>query len=107
RPTRYDSRMSEQDEFIAAIRAGDADRVTALLDADASLADARAGDTSALLLAIYHGHPEIARLIAGRRSSFSFHEASALGDLDRVRAMLAADPSLLHTYSDDGYAPLG
>jgi len=99
--------MSNQDEFIAAVRAGDAARVAELLDSDPSLADVRAGETSALLFAFYTGHPEIARLIAPRRSALTFHEACALGDVGRVRAMLAADPSLLQKYSDDGYAPLG
>jgi ankyrin repeat protein len=99
--------MSQHEEFIAAVRAGDADRVTQLLDSDPSLAEAREGNVSAVLLALYHGRADVARLVADRRRSLDFHEACALGDLDRVRAMVGADPSLLYTYSEDGYAPVG
>ena len=99
--------MSKQEEFIAAIQSRDAARATALLDDDPSLADAPAGNTSALLLAFYFGVPDVARTIASRRTRFTFHEACALGDLDRVKSMLADDPSLIRQYSADGYAPFG
>jgi len=99
--------MSEHDDFTAAIRNGDASRVAQLLDSDPSLANARSNGVSALLLAIYMGQREIAKAIAARRTDFSFHEACALGDVDRVKQMLAVDPSLLQKISDDGYAPLG
>ena len=99
--------MSKQDEFIAAIRSRDAARATELLDEEPSLVDAVADKTPALLLSIYFGMPDLARTIASRRTSLSFHEACALGDLDRVKSMLAANPSLIHRYSDDGYAPFG
>jgi len=99
--------MSQADELIAAIRAGDAARVQELLDADPSLAAASANNTSVLLVAMYMGQPEIARAIAAKRDALTFHEACALGDVDRVRQMVAADPSVLHRYSDDGFAPFG
>lgn len=98
--------MSNED-FLAAVQSGDAARVTQLLDADPSLANMSAGTTTALLLAVYMGHAEVARLIAARRTQLTAHEAAALGDLDRLRAMLANDPSLLHCYSDDGFPLVG
>lgn len=96
-----------RDEFIAAVQAGDAAAVQKLLDADPSLAQTSANNTSALLLALYMGHAEIARLIATHRPTLSFYEACALGDLDRVREMVARDPAVLTKYSDDGFAPFG
>lgn len=99
--------MSNQDDFIAAVRGGDASRVAQLLDSDPSLADARSNGVSALLLALYMGQKDIAKTIATRHTHFTFHEACALGDVARVKEMLAADPTLLQKYSDDGYAPLG
>lgn len=95
------------DALFAAIRSGDAAAVASLLDADPSLVDAKSGNTSALLLAIYHGHPDIARLFAGRRQHLTLHEAIALGDADRAMAMLDADPAALDRFSDDGFPPLG
>ena len=99
--------MSNYDDFIAAIRSGDATRAAQLLDSDPPLADASANGVSALLLALYTGHAEIAQSIANHRTTRTFHEACALGDLDRVRKMLADDPSLLQKTSVDGYPPLG
>ena len=99
--------MSQQEEFIAAVRSGDLARVTALLDNDPSLAETKSNGLSAVLLGLYNGHPDVAHLIAIRRSALTFHEACALGDLDRVQQLVAADPSIVRTYSEDGYAPCG
>ena len=62
--------MSTQDDFIAAVRGGDASRVAQLLESDPSLADARSNGVSALLLALYMGQKEIAKTIATRHTSF-------------------------------------
>jgi len=93
-------------EFIDAIRKGDAGRVGELVDRDPSLL-ARGDGPSPVLLAIYHGQREIAALLAARMRDRTVHEAAALGDADRVRDMLTRDPSLVHTFSSDGYALLG
>jgi ankyrin repeat protein len=95
------------DDFIAAVKSGDLARVDALLDEDASLADARDNNVSALLLALYHGRPDVAKAIAARRKGLAFHEACAIGDVDCVKRMIAEDSSHLTKYSDDGFAPLG
>lgn len=93
-------------EFTDAIKAGDAEKVEALLDADPSLLQSTENNVSPILLAIYHGKPELADLLASRTEP-SFHEAIALGDEPRVQSQLARDPSLLDTRSPDGYPPLG
>jgi uncharacterized protein len=93
-------------EFTDAIKAGDAAKVESLLDADPSLLQSIENNVSPILLAIYHGKPELADLFASRTEA-SFHEAIALGDEPRVRSFLAGDPSLLDTRSPDGYPPLG
>jgi len=96
-----------QDELIKAIQNGDAARVAQLLDADSSLLCARAGNVSAILLAVYHQHPEIANAFAERGAQLTFAEACAVGDEARALALLDADPSLLDRRSDDGFPPLG
>jgi ankyrin repeat protein len=61
---------------------------------------------SEILSAIYRGDREEAkRLAAGRE--LSVFEASALGDTDRVRELVDADPSLVNAYGDDGFHPVG
>jgi ankyrin repeat protein len=94
-------------ELIEAIQKGDARSVAALLDEDRSLLTAKSGNTSAILLAVYHGHPEIAQLFRQRGAELSLAEACAVGDRERAKALLDRDPSLLHAYSDDGYPALG
>jgi ankyrin repeat protein len=97
----------KQDELIEAVKKGDAAAASALLDADRSLLRARSDNTSAILLACYHGHPEIGRLFAERGAELTFPEACALGDRTRALALLQSDPRLLQSYSDDGFPALG
>jgi uncharacterized protein len=96
----------ETDELFDAIRKGDAARVGALLDRDRNLLRAKSGDTSAILMAGYTGHPEIAQLFVQRGATLSFPEACALGDSSAMK-LLDRDPSLLNAFSEDGYPPVG
>jgi ankyrin repeat protein len=94
------------DDFLDAIRRGDAVRVRDLIDRDASLLR-RGEGASPILLALYSGQREIARLLADRTPDRTLHEAAALGESDRVRQMLQADRGRIAEYSSDGYALLG
>ncbi|MGZ5446001.1 MAG: ankyrin repeat domain-containing protein [Thermoanaerobaculia bacterium] len=94
-------------DLADAIQAGDAARVGALLDADPALLNVREGDVTPLLLAIYHGKADIARLLVERGAPVSFGEACALGDESRARQLLDADPNVLHARTADGYPPVG
>lgn len=94
-------------EFTDAIKSGDAARVAALLDADSSLLSASENNVTPILLAIYHGKPELARLFVERGAPVSFGEAIALGDAERVKTMLAIAPQLLHSRTPDGYPAAG
>jgi len=95
------------DELIASIQQGNSARVAELLDADPALLHARAGNVSAVLLAVYTQHPEIARFFVERGAELTFAEACAVGDDTRALALLDRDPSLLDRRTDDGFPPLG
>jgi len=95
------------DELISAIQKGDSKAVSALLDEDRSLLKAKAGQVSAVLLSLYHGHPEIAQLFTERGAELTFAEACAGGDRKRAAKMLDRDPALARSYSDDGYPAAG
>ena len=97
------ARMSELND---AIRAGDLDRVTALVESDPALARASENGVPPVLLALYHGQQDIARLLASR-TELSFGEAAAMGDLGRVQELLDTNPSLLDQRTPDGFPPLG
>ena len=90
-----------------AIKRGAAAAVSALLDDDPSLLTAKENGVTAILLAMYYGHPEIARLFIDRGATLSIHEAAAVGDEPAVQRLLDADPTLLDAFSDDGFPPLG
>jgi ankyrin repeat protein len=95
------------DELFEAIRRGDAEAVKSLVDRDPKLASVRMNNVSAVLTSLYHGQNDIAGLLAERGASIDFPEACALGDLERVSTMLAANASLLDARSADGFPPLG
>ena len=90
-----------------AIEAGDGERVSALLAADASLAGARdAHGVSAILKAIYYRRVALLPLLLGADPPLDIFEAAALKRDDRVRELLAVDPGLASGWSPDGYTPL-
>ena len=91
------------DELVGAVQKGDSAGVAALLDEDRLLLTAKSGNVSGILLALYHGHPEIAQLFIERGSQLTFAEACAIGDRRRAIELLDADPSLLQSYSEDGF----
>lgn len=99
--------MNGEQEIIAAIKEGDAERVRDLIETDIFLADARDIDgTSALTTAIYHGRDEIAQIILDSAPTLTIHEAAAAGLADNVAEILDADPPILDSPSHDGWSPL-
>ena len=93
--------------FIDAIKAGEFERVKAMVSADPTLIDARSrtGD-SAILTAVYHRQKEIVNLLVARGAPLTLFEASAAGEVERVERLLVEDASRLNTYSGDGWTPL-
>lgn len=61
---------------------------------------------SELMQALYEGKTEEAQAIAGARSDLDVFEAAAIGDVERLRALLDADASLVNQWSEDGFTPL-
>lgn len=97
-----------EQQLFEAIRAGDFSRVNELLEAAPSVAGARAPDgASAVLMAIYRGHPEMVRLFEDRGVVLNLFEACAAGRRERVAALIDGTPSPISGYSDDGYPALG
>src|SRR5437867_2595924 len=91
----------KSEELTKAIQQGDSKRVAALLDEDRALLKAKSGNVTAVLLAVYHGHPEIAQLFVEWGAELTFPEACAVGDEKRALELLktGADP---HARTDDG-----
>src|SRR5437667_1001746 len=98
---------SASDDLFAAIDAGDADRVGAMLDADPSLAMARDREgVSALSRARYRRVRALAEAFKARVAALDVFEAATFGDLDRLAVLLEADPGLTERRSGDGFTAL-
>jgi ankyrin repeat protein len=96
-----------EEQLLDAVRRGDTAEVARLLTSAPSLVTARMGNVPAILLALYHGHEDVARAFVAHGATLSLHEAAALGDAERVAQLLDADPPALDRRSDDGFPPLG
>jgi ankyrin repeat protein len=95
---------STSDDLFDAIEAGDAGRVETILDADPTAATARdARGVSALMRALYRLDRALLEIVSAHVPDLDVFEAASLGEVDRLRASLAADPSLATSYSGDGF----
>lgn len=99
--------MIEQD-FIAAIKAGDIQTVDGLLKEHPILMHASDAGVSPILVSIYHMEPEITKLLVRKaHNEIDLFEASALGDVNKLTELLGADPDSKNAFSADGFFPLG
>jgi ankyrin repeat protein len=96
--------LSDIAAFFHAVQSGNASKVRALLDADASLAHAKnEKGQSAVLMAVYTGRNEIRDLLLAREAALELHEAAAAGQLARVKQIVEEDPGLAKSFSPDGF----
>lgn len=99
--------MSESGPLLDAVQSGRADEVARLLDSDPALLRSTHSGVSAVRIAVYHRHPEIARQFVNRGAPLDVFDASALGETARLRDLLAADAALANAVASDGFTPLG
>jgi ankyrin repeat protein len=99
--------MPDNLAFIDAIKAGEFDRVKAMVSAEPALVEARSrtGD-SAILTAVYHRQKEIVNLLVARGATMTLFDACAAGELERAERLIEEDPSAVHRFSPDGWTPL-
>jgi ankyrin repeat protein len=94
-------------EFLDAVKKGDIARINQLLQRNPALSNAREKNgVSAIFLALYRGSKVVALAIASRKPELDVFEASALGDLKRLKDMVNHDPASLSSYSPDGFTAL-
>jgi uncharacterized protein len=97
--------MSQQ--FFEAIRAGDRDTVSALLNSDATLLAAKdEKGLGAYTAAKYSGRNEIAAILLEKGVELDIFAACMAGAKDRVMELIGANPLLVSDYSHDGWTPL-
>ncbi|HLK21175.1 MAG TPA: ankyrin repeat domain-containing protein [Bryobacteraceae bacterium] len=94
-------------EFFDAIRAGERDQVSAMLDADPALLTSQDDRGNSPFVAAKYSHRnDIAALLLERGVPLDFFAACMAGKCDRLQEMLDADQSWLNSYSHDGWTPL-
>src|SRR5439155_7562 len=90
--------------FFDAIKAGELERVKAMVSADPSLVDARDAEGSAILTAVYHRQKEIVNLLVARGAALSMFEAAAAGEIERVERLVSESPA--NAKNKEGLTPL-
>src|SRR5580700_1255207 len=97
---------STESDLITAIKAGEFERVKALVSADPALVNARSGTgESAILTAVYGGRKDIANLLVARGATLTLFEACAAGEYDQVERLVEGGAPV-NASSDDGWTPL-
>src|SRR2546430_10396715 len=93
--------------FIDAIKAGEFERVKAMVSADPTLIDARSRTgESAILTAVYHRQKEIVNLLVARGAPLDLFEACAAGEIERVERLVDERGTAIHDLSRDRRTPL-
>jgi uncharacterized protein len=99
--------MDQTEELFAAIQAGNIEQVGSLISSHHELASARdATGVSAILRALYSRRKDVVEILVQSNSALDVFEAAALGKLDRVAELVAADPELAKAWSADGFTAL-
>jgi ankyrin repeat protein len=99
--------MDVRSDLIAAVQAGDLERLRTLLAQDPSLASARdPNGVSAIMHTLYRRRKDMLDLLLAARPELDIFEATGLGCSERVAELLRRDPSLAAAWSADGFTPL-
>jgi ankyrin repeat protein len=99
--------MNNSSSMVTAVRAGEADRVRALLSHDATLASATdEHGVSAIMLALYHRQSETLQILLSAKPELNVFEAAGAGHTARLTQLLDEDPALITTHSADGFTAL-
>jgi uncharacterized protein len=99
--------MATHSDVIAAVHAGEIDKIKEALQADPSLASAKdERGVSALMHAYYRGRRDIAQVILTSRADLDIFEAAASGRAQTVSEILDRDGGQAKAWSADGFTAL-
>ena len=93
-------------DLIAAVKAGDAGAVEALLARDPGLADSHEDGIPAVRIALYHRQPAVLEPLLAAQPPLDGLDHAALGWADELRRDVAGDADLVARRSADGFTAL-
>lgn len=90
-----------------AVRAGHMQVVELLLDKGADINAKTSLNITPLQLAMVHGYKDILELLVAKGARMDIYAATAVGDIERVKAFLTSNPELINaTQWEKGFTPL-
>jgi len=96
-----------EQQLFDAIKAGNVDDVTRLIQENPALKQARdASGASAILVATYNMKPEVVDALVSLGAPIDIFEASVLGKVDRIQEILKAAPTRVSEHAPDGFTPV-
>jgi ankyrin repeat protein len=99
--------MTAAEQLIAAVRAGDAERVRALVEEDRALAAATDEEGApAVRVALYHRQRAVLDVLLEAEPPLEDPDVAAVGDVRELRRRLARDAALVRARTPDGFTPL-
>jgi ankyrin repeat protein len=98
--------VATTDQLFAAIEAGDATTLEAIVRDAPELAASERDGVTALRLAAYAGHAELAPVLVAAGVALDAFDAAALGDVDVLRGLLDDDADLVRAEAADGFSAL-
>lgn len=98
--------MATTDQLFAAIEAGDANLLEAIVLEHPGLASAERDGVPAVRVAAYVGHPEVTPVLLAAGVVLDAFDAAALGEVDLLRACLDADADAARAVAADGFTAL-
>jgi len=107
--TSFDPGSFRASAMNSAARGGSFDSVDFLIENGVSPdlgSDWWAGSFSPLITAIHQGDRAMTEHLISRGATVTAYEAAAMGDRERLRGMLEADPTQVHFRGGDGQQPL-
>jgi len=95
-------------KLMEIIRSGDKAALEEMLKQEPELLRfAAPNGSSVVLLTAYYGHAELAEAFVRNGARLDVFEASATGNLERVREFVKENAQLVNSFAADGFFPLG
>jgi ankyrin repeat protein len=96
-----------EQQLFDALKGGRLDEVKQLVEQNPALMQARdASGASAILVAAYNMKPDIVNALLEVGAPVDIFEASVLGKVDRIQAIVKANPARASEYAPDGFTPV-